>query len=93
MLHELLAHSEDFPKHIERYANALTTTMVFGWRTPTYQDENMKQLFEGFSEFADLNQTGPTALVDFLPWLRKLPASVLPVQRKAKELHTAEKAL
>jgi cytochrome P450 len=93
MLHDLLAQPEDFPKHIKRYANALTTTMVFGWRTPTYEDENMKQLFEGFSEFADLNQTGPAALVDFFPWLRKLPASVLPVQRKAKELHKAEKAL
>lgn len=93
MLHELLIRPDDFVKHIRRYANALTTTMVFGWRTPTYEDAKMKQLFEGFSEFAEINQTGTAALIDFFPWLRRLPDFMLPVQRKAKELHKAEKAL
>ncbi|KAJ4401485.1 hypothetical protein N0V91_007919 [Didymella pomorum] len=93
MLYELLTRPDDFVKHIRRYTNALTTTMVFGWRTPTYEDEKMKQLFEGFSDFADLNQTGAAGLVDFFPWLRRLPDAVLPVQRKAKQLHKAEKEL
>jgi cytochrome P450 len=93
MLFELFDRPDDFVKHIRRYANALTTTMVFGWRTPTYEDEKMKQLFEGFSEFADLNQTGAAGLVDFFPFLRRFPEWMLPVQRKAKELHKAEKAL
>lgn len=93
MLYELLTRPDDFVEHIRRYTNALTTTMVFGWRTPTYEDEKMKQLFEGFSDFADLNQTGTAGLVDFFPWLRRLPDTVLPVQRKAKQLHKAEKEL
>lgn len=67
--------------------------MVFGWRTPTYEDAEMKQLFEGFSEFAHINQTGAAGLVDFFPWLRRLPDALLPVQRKAKQLHKAEKDL
>jgi cytochrome P450 len=93
MLYELLTRPDDFVKHIRRYTNALTTTMVFGWRTPTYEDEKMKQLFEGFSDFADLNQTGAAGLVDFFPWLRRFPDTVLPVQQKAKQLHKAEKDL
>lgn len=93
MLYELLTQPNDFVKHIRRYTNALTTSMVFGWRTPTYEDEKMKQLFEGFADFADLNQTGTAALIDFFPWLRRLPEVMLPVQRKAKKLHKAEKAL
>src|SRR5262249_37952676 len=90
MLYEFLDRPDDFLHHIRRYSNALTTTMVFGWRTPTYEDEKMKQLFDGFSEFAIINQTGTAALVDFFPFLRNLPDFLLPTKKKAKELHRHE---
>lgn len=93
MLYELLTNPEDCLKHIRRYSNALTTAMVFGWRTPTYDDPKMMQLFDGFSEFAEINQTGTAALIDFFPWMRYLPDFLLPAQQKAKELHKHEKAL
>jgi len=93
MLHEMITQPDAFLHNIRRYSNALTTTMVFGWRTPTYEDDRMKQLFDGFSEFADLNQTGTSALIDFFPLLRSLPEFMLPTQKKAKELHKKEKAL
>lgn len=93
MLFQFLEQPNDFLKHIRRYSNALTTTMVFGWRTPTYEDVNMKQLFEGFSEFAVINQTGTAALIDSYPILRSLPDFLLPVQSRAKNLHKREKAL
>lgn len=67
--------------------------MVFGWRTPIYEDPALMQLFDGFSEFAEINQTGTAALTDFFPVLRLLPDWVLPTQRRAKELHKHEKAL
>lgn len=93
MLYELATKPDNFLHHIRRYSNALTTTMVFGWRTPTYEDEKMMQLFDGFSEFAELNQTGLAALVDFFPFLRVLPDFMNPAQKKARELHRKEKAL
>ncbi|ROT34502.1 cytochrome P450 family protein [Sodiomyces alkalinus F11] len=93
MLYEMLVDPDHFLYHIRRYSNALTTTMVFGWRTPTYEDDKMKQLFDGFSEFAELNQTGTAALIDFFPWLRFLPDFLIPVRQKAKDLHRKEKAL
>lgn len=93
MLYEMLIQPERFLQSIRRYSNALTTTMVYGWRTPTYEDDKMKQLFEGFAEFAAINQTGTAALIDFFPWLRMLPDFLLPTQKKAKELHKHEKAL
>lgn len=93
MLYEFLTQPDEFLKHIRRYSNALTTTMVFGWRTPTYEDDKMKQLFDGFSEFANINQTGTAALIDFFPWLRRLPDFLLPTQKTAKQLHKEEKAL
>lgn len=93
MLYDLLDTPQDFLKHIRRYSNALTTSMVFGWRTPTYHSPAMEQLFDGFSEFAEINQTGTAALIDFFPLLRNLPDWVLPTQRKARELHKAEREL
>ncbi|KAF2764363.1 cytochrome P450 [Teratosphaeria nubilosa] len=92
-LYDLLNTPDDFLKHIRRYSNALTTTMVFGWRTPTYEDPKMKQLIEGFSAFAEINQTGVAALLDSFPILRKLPDAILPTQAKAKELHKHEREL
>ncbi|KAJ9645508.1 hypothetical protein H2204_001088 [Knufia peltigerae] len=93
MLYQFLEQPDDFLNHIRRYANALTTTMVYGWRTPTYEDPKMMQLFDGFSEFAHLNATGVAALVDFFPLLRNLPDSVLGTVREARRLHKREKAL
>lgn len=93
MLFQFLTEPNDFLKHIRRYSNALTTTMVFGWRTPTYEDPKMKQLFQGFSEFSAINQTGTAAVIDFFPFLGWLPEFLVPAQRKAKDLHKHEKAL
>ena len=93
MLNDLLDTPERFLHHIRRYSNALTTSMVFGWRTPMYEDDAMKQLFDGFSEFSDINQTGTAALIDFFPVLRQLPDFILSTQKKAKDLHKREREL
>ncbi|KAK3335186.1 cytochrome P450 [Cercophora scortea] len=93
MLWELVTEPDRFLYSIRRYSNALTTTMVYGWRTPTYEDPKMQQLFDGFSEFAELNQTGAAGLVDFFPVLRSLPEFLLPAKKKARELHALEKEL
>jgi len=53
----------------------------------------MKQLFDGFNEFAVINQTGTAALIDFFPPLRWLPNFILPTQARARKLHEEEKKL
>lgn len=93
MLYEMITQPERCMYNIRRYSNSLTTTMVLGWRSSTYEDKKMMQLFDGFSEFAELNQTGPAAMVDFFPWIRHLPDFLLPVRKKARELHSKEKEL
>ncbi|KAH8431937.1 cytochrome P450 [Aspergillus melleus] len=93
MLYEFLTRPDGFLNHIRRYSNALTTTMVYGWRTPTYEDPKIKQLFESVAEFAALTQTGTAAIIDFFPWLGKLPDFLIPTQKQAKALHQREKPL
>jgi len=92
MLYEMLQQPEKFLENIRRYSNALTTSMVFGWRTHTYEDEKLQQLFEGFGEFCELNQ-GAATLADFYPILRYLPDFIIPTQKRAKELFKRERDL
>ncbi|KAH0286188.1 cytochrome P450 [Aureobasidium namibiae CBS 147.97] len=93
MLHDMLVAPDRCLQNIRRYSNSLTTTMVFGWRTSTYDDAKMMQLFEGFSEFVQINQTGTAALLDSFPFLRKLPDWLLPLQTRAKESFRKEREL
>jgi len=93
MLNDFLNTPDDFLKHIRRYSNALTTSMVFGWRTSTYEDPKIQQLFDGFTEFSQINQTGTAALIDFFPLLRKLPDYIITTQKRAKKLHAEERKL
>ncbi len=93
MLYQILLQPNDVLKHIRRYSNALTTSMVFGWRTPTYEDPKMQQLFTEFAKFSDLNQTGTAALIDFFPLLRYLPSFLNQTQKKAQQHHQREKKL
>ncbi|KAJ5634636.1 hypothetical protein N7528_002478 [Penicillium herquei] len=93
MLYEFLTEPNDFLRHIQRYSNALTTTIVYGWRTPTHNDPKLLQLFEGVAEFTVMAQTGTAAIIDSFPFLRFLPEFLLPAQRKAKEHHKREKVL
>ncbi|KAJ9202740.1 hypothetical protein DTO166G4_7308 [Paecilomyces variotii] len=93
MLFELLTQPKDFLHHVRRYSNSLTTSMVFGWRAPTYNNPDVQQLFDGFEEFAVVSQTGTASVLDSYPSLRILPDWLLPMQRYAKELHVREKEL
>lgn len=46
MLVDLLDTPDRFIDHIRRYANSLTTQMIFGFRTTDVNDPKLLQLFE-----------------------------------------------
>ena len=54
MLFEMSQTPDKFLDHPRRYSNSLTTTMVFGWRTPKNDDPQLVQLFDGFNKFAEI---------------------------------------
>ncbi|KAI1616059.1 putative cytochrome P450 oxidoreductase [Exophiala viscosa] len=93
MLYEILQKPDDIQHHIRRYANSLTTTMTFGWRTPSENDPQLRQLFHGFEEFTALAMTGTSAMLDSFPLLRRLPDVFLPTAAKARSLHKVERQL
>ncbi|KAL2157119.1 hypothetical protein VTH06DRAFT_6407 [Thermothelomyces fergusii] len=93
MLYEMVTQPERCMYNIRRYSNSQITTIVFGWRSSAYEDNKMIQLYDGFSEFSKLNQTGLATFIDYFPWTRWLPDFVLSIRTKAKELHRKEKDL
>lgn len=90
MLLGLLESPELFAEHIRRFANSLTTQMVFGFRTTDIFDPRLLQLYVEFERWVQLTSNAFLALVDFYPPLRRLPDCLLPLKRTAKELYESE---
>ncbi|KAI2467557.1 putative cytochrome P450 [Annulohypoxylon bovei var. microspora] len=82
-----------FIHHIRRYANSLSTQMLFGFRTTSNDDPRLKQLFQSFEGFSDVMGSAAAAVTDVFPILRYLPDTLLPMRKRAKELHQSESAL
>ncbi|OCL10731.1 cytochrome P450 [Glonium stellatum] len=53
--------------------NSLTTQMVFGFRTPSFHDPKLQQLFEGFEKWGQIVGSASAQLLDLYPLLRYLP--------------------
>ncbi|RYP13624.1 hypothetical protein DL767_010634 [Monosporascus sp. MG133] len=81
MLHGLLEKPDEFINHLKKFTTSFTTQIVFGYRTPNEDDPFMKKLFYTAN------------LLNIFPVLRRLPDSLLPVRRLAKELHKSERNL
>ncbi|OJD35711.1 cytochrome p450 [Diplodia corticola] len=93
MLVELLDDPDSLLQHVRRYSSSLVASIVFGWRTPSYDNAKLNEFYSAFGEFVALAQTAGAALPDFYPLLRKLPGIFQPRVQQARRLHVAEKAL
>lgn len=92
MLSDMIDRPSAFHDHVRRYSTSLVTTFVFGWRSPSFHDPAVKQIYDGFEEFALASQVS-SSLLDYYPILRKLPDFINPMSRKGKALHREEIAL
>ena len=88
-----LVPNERSPAVQGRYSNAITTTITFGWRTPTYDDPKMKQFYKSVTNLSMIVQLGTAALIDFFPVLRQLPDWMMPLKAKAKRHFEYERKL
>lgn len=84
---------ELFESHIKRYTNSQTTQTVYGFRTTSIHDPQLKQFFESFEEVMLAASNTAAALLDVYPVLRRLPEFLVPIKRRAKSLHETEKTL
>lgn len=89
----LLDTPDLFYGHLRRYANSLTSQMIFGVRTLSLKDPNMVDLFESFEKFNKVMGTSSAALLDLFPALRRLPDWMLRERKHARALHKSESEL
>lgn len=79
MLYELLTQPERFLDSERRYATSLTTSMTYGWRTTSFDDPRMIQLYHGIERFTEVVQSVEAAQLDVFPALRWLPDCLSPM--------------
>lgn len=95
MLHDLIQTPDNFFAHIRRYSTSLTTTMIYGWRTPVFEVPHVLEMFKAMEEFMVLAQQA--LLYDWYPFLRGmalyLPGWLVPGQKRAKALFETEKRI
>lgn len=89
----LLDKPDSFFDHIHRYANSVTTQLVFGWRAPTADDPRVKQLFDNIAKLSAIGSSPAAAILDMFPALRSLPDFLLPLRKYGKAMHEAEKRI
>ncbi|KAK5210828.1 hypothetical protein LTR41_003440 [Exophiala xenobiotica] len=77
LMYELLEEPNNFLASLQRYANSLSTSMVYGRRTPQLEDPLMKEILHGLEEFGEIASSFQAALLDCYPVLRRLPDSRL----------------
>ncbi|KAK4941895.1 hypothetical protein LTR10_018225 [Elasticomyces elasticus] len=92
MLFDMVKRPDKYHDHVRRYSTSLVTSIAFGWRSLAYNDQDVRQIYEGFEEFAVASQVS-ASILDYFPILRVLPDWLSPAKRKGKQLHKEEIAL
>ncbi|KAJ9501497.1 hypothetical protein H2202_003291 [Exophiala xenobiotica] len=67
LMYELLEEPNNFLASLQRYANSLATSMVYGRRTPQLEDPLMKEILHGLEEFGEIASSFQAALLDCYP--------------------------
>lgn len=92
LLFDLCKSPLDFRSHLQRYANSITTSMVYGWRVSSSDDPRLAQLFESVARFFAMIQKPASMLLQVFPFLKRF-SSVIPVVGEARTHHISEAAL
>ena len=71
-LHTLLK-LQSFANHINRYANSVIMSVVYGKRCPRYETPETTALFNVLSEYVQLAERGSTPPLDVFPFLKYIP--------------------
>ncbi|KAI3573496.1 cytochrome P450 [Fusarium oxysporum f. sp. albedinis] len=91
LVYDILIKPDDFVGHIERATSSLTSSIVYGFRLPTHDDPRVGEIFDNFHSISDITRKG--GILDWYPFLRKLPDFLLETRRRARQHHKDELGL
>ncbi|KAH7161080.1 cytochrome P450 [Dactylonectria macrodidyma] len=87
LLNDFAIDPEKWVQHVQRYTASISTTLLYGWRTPETSTGYVKDLLE-------VSKAINFQLVDFYPFLREVyqfvPYWVIPSKRKLHNLQKLE---
>ncbi|OQU99356.1 hypothetical protein CLAIMM_04995 [Cladophialophora immunda] len=93
-LHDLLYQPAEFLEHTRRFTASVSTTLIYGWRTPKIHDGWVKSLLEWFDTTSDAINF---QLVDFYPflkpWYRIMPHWLSSYKRLLRHIRKLENAI
>jgi cytochrome P450 len=87
MVYDILESPNEFFDSLKRYTNSLTTTIVFGHRTPQFNDPVMLEIMHGLEGLFSVLESSQAVLLDAYPVLRMLPDSIITARGKAKKVY------
>jgi len=90
MINDMLDTPDRFLEHIRRYTTSFTTSMVYGWRTPVYDHQDVHDLYSEADKFFQITQSPTAALFDCFPVLRRLPEQLASVKRRARTIYQVQ---
>ncbi|KAH6647035.1 cytochrome P450 [Truncatella angustata] len=86
MLVDILDNPDEHKRHIQRFSNAVTCQMVYGFRTTSWSDPELQSVVSLFADNTALAVSIPARLMDCYPVLQKIPQRLLPVYREAVDI-------
>ncbi|OCK75418.1 cytochrome P450 [Lepidopterella palustris CBS 459.81] len=94
LLNDMLDTPDDFSRHIQRYTTSVASTVLYGWRTTSGGQKEIKDLMD----WMDLTEAASSLqLVDFFPFLRPIyrycPTFLMPYKQTLRKIRKIEDRL
>ncbi|KAH7072508.1 putative cytochrome P450 oxidoreductase [Paraphoma chrysanthemicola] len=83
LMNNLLNDPANFYQEIRRYTSSVITSLVFGYRSDTYDTFWCREPYENLERFAHLMEPGAVPPVDEFPFLQYIPSFLAPWKRRA----------
>ncbi|KAF2844594.1 cytochrome P450 [Plenodomus tracheiphilus IPT5] len=93
LLFDILHDSTDILSKFRRFSSSMMGSIVFGFRWKRWDNPELQEVFRLLNITSEIFSAGTAPLADFYPLLRRIPACLYPLKRKALALHVSQKAL
>ncbi|KAJ7926933.1 cytochrome P450 [Mycena leptocephala] len=91
LLHDLMAHPEDFVSSIRRYSHSIVKIITYGQRAQSFHGADVQEFFTSLDQLTHALAPGTYPPFDFLPLLKYLPSPLAPwrpVARRVESVRT-----
>ncbi|KAJ7868861.1 cytochrome P450 [Mycena leptocephala] len=93
LLHDLMAHPEDFSDSVRRYTHSLAKIIAYGQRATSFHEEEVQRFYTSLDQLIHALAPGAYPPFDLLPVLKYLPPPFAPWRALARRVATIRTGL